>query len=85
MPHLCNDLGGRGVAQVQILREGDDAGCEAGAPRVLVSSFGEVAKEGGVFHVVGFLPMPVSKVPREVRDEARLEDPIDGGFFSWGR
>ncbi len=84
MPHLCNDLGGRGVAQVWILREGDDAGCGAGAPGVLVTSFGRVAKEGNVSHAVGFLPLPVSRIPWEVRDEAGLEDPVDGGFFPGG-
>jgi hypothetical protein len=67
------------------LGEGDNDGGGAGTFSVLVPFFGGVAKERGVSHVVGFLPVPVSKVPREVKDETSLENPVDGGFFTWGR
>ncbi len=52
-------------------------------PGVLVPSLGRVAEEGGVSHVLRFLPMPISGVPREVGDETSFENPVDGGFFTW--
>ncbi len=52
-------------------------------PGVLVPSLGRVAEEGGVSHVLRFLPMLISGVPREVRDETSFENPVDGGFFTW--
>ncbi len=55
------------------------------SPGVLVPSFGRVAEEGGISHVLRFLPMLISRVPREVRDEASFENPVNGGFFTWGQ
>ncbi len=52
-------------------------------PDVLVPSLGRVAEKGGVSHVLCFLPMLISEVPREVRDETNFEYPVDGGFFTW--
>ncbi len=62
--------------------EGGDVGGVLDFPNVLVPSLGRVAKEGGVSHVLHFLPMPISGVPREVEDETSFENPVDGGFFT---
>jgi len=65
------------------LDEGGDVGGVLDFPCVLVPSLGRVAEKGGVSHVLRFLPMPISGVPREVRDETSFESPVDGGFFTW--
>ncbi len=52
---------------------------------ILVPSLSRVAKEGGISHVVRFLPMLISEIPLKVKDEACFKDPVDGGFFTWSR
>jgi hypothetical protein len=49
---------------------------------ILVASFSEVAKEGGVPHGGRLLPMPFTWVPREVNNEANFKDPIERGFLT---
>ncbi|CAM6073658.1 unnamed protein product [Sphagnum tenellum] len=68
-----------------MLDEGDDAWGVLDLFRVSVASLGRVAKKGGVPHVVGFLPMPISGVPLEVSNETRFENPEDEGFLTWRR
>jgi hypothetical protein len=36
-----------------------------------------------VAHVAHRLPVPVSWIPWEIRDKARLKNPIDWRFFTW--
>ncbi len=67
------------------MNEGGDVGGVLALFYILVPSLGRVAKEGGVSHVVRFLPMPISGIPLKVRDEACFKDPVDGGFFTWSR
>jgi len=50
---------------------------------ILVPSLGGVSKEGSVTHVARRLPMPVLRIPREIRDESRLKNPIDWRFLTW--
>jgi hypothetical protein len=50
---------------------------------ILVPSLGGVSKEGSVAHVARRLPMPVPRIPREIRDESRLKNPIDWRFLTW--
>jgi len=83
VPHSGHDLGNRRVVQIQVLDEGDDAGEVMFFPGILVSSLGGVSKEGSVAHVARRLPMPVPRIPREIRDESRLENPIDCRFLTW--
>jgi hypothetical protein len=85
IPHSGDDLGDRGVAEIQLLDEGDDAGSVLLLPGIPVSSLSRVTKERGVAHVVRLLPVPVSEIPREVRNKAGLKDPINWRFFTWAR
>ncbi len=62
--------------------EGGDVGGVLDFLGILVPSLGRVAEEGGVSHVLRFLLMPISGVPREVRDETNFKNPVDGGFFT---
>jgi len=64
--------------------DGGDVGGVLDFPDVLVPSLGRVAEKGGVSHVLCFLPMLISEVPREVRDETNFEYPVDGGVFYLG-
>ncbi len=50
---------------------------------ILVPSLGGVSKEGSVAHVMGRLPMPIPRIPREIRYESRLKNPIDWRFLTW--
>jgi len=84
VPHPGNDLGDRGVSEVEELDESDDAGSVLFSPCISISPLGRVAKERGVANVTRLLPVPVPWVPLELGDEAKLENPINGGFFSWG-
>jgi hypothetical protein len=77
VPHSGNDLDNRRVLDVQLLDEGDDAGSVLLPPGILVSSLGRVSKERGVAHVARLLPVPISRVPREVRNKIGLKDPIN--------
>jgi len=52
-------------------------------PSILVPSLGGVSKEGSVAHVARRLPMPVPWIPREIKDESRLKNPIDWRFLTW--
>ncbi len=83
VPHSGNDLGNCRVVQTQVLDEGDDAGGMMFFPCIMVPSLGGVSKEGSVAHVARRLPMPVPRIPREIRDESRLKNPIDWRFFTW--
>ncbi len=83
VPHSGNDLGNRRVVQTQVLDEGDDAGGVMFFPGILVPSLGGVSKEGSVAHVARRLPMSVPQIPREIRDESRLKNPIDWRFLTW--
>ncbi len=83
MPHSGNDLGNRRVVQTQVLDEGDDVGGVMFFPSILVPSLGGVSKEGSVAHVARRLPMPVPWIPREIKDESRLKNPIDWRFLTW--
>ncbi len=83
VPHSGNDLGNRRVVQIQVLDEGDDAGGVMFFLGILVPSLGGVSKEGSVAHVARRLPMPVPRIPREIRDESRLKNPIDWRFLTW--
>ncbi len=63
--------------------ESDNAGSVLLPPGILVPSFNGVTKEGGVAHVAHLLPMPVSGIPREVRNETEFKDPINWRIFTW--
>ncbi len=63
--------------------ESDDAGSVLLPPGIPIPSLSEVTKEGGVAHVARLLPMPVSGIPREVRNKTGLKDPVNWGFFTW--
>ncbi len=52
-------------------------------PGILVPSLGGVSKEGNVAHVARRLPMPVPRVPREIRNESNLKNPVDWRFLTW--
>jgi len=52
-------------------------------PSILVPSLGGVSKEGSVAHVTHRLLMPIPRIPREIRDESRLKNPIDWRFLTW--
>jgi hypothetical protein len=54
------------------------------SPGILVPPFGRVAEKGGVSHVLRLLPMPISRVPQEVRDDVSFENLVNGGLFTWG-
>jgi hypothetical protein len=82
MPHLGNDLGDCGVAQVQALDEGDDVGRVLCSPGILVASLGRITKEGSVAHAARRLPMPIPEIPQEVKDKARFKDPVDWRFLT---
>ncbi len=84
MPHPVNDLGDCRVSEVQELDESDDAGGVLLPPCIPVSPLSRVAKEGGVANIVLLLPVLVSGIPLELRDEARLKNLIDWGFCPWG-
>ncbi len=83
MPHSGNDLGNRRVVQIQVLDEGDDARRVMFFPSILVPSLGGVSKEGSVAHVARRLPMLVPRVPREIRNESSLKNPVDWRFLTW--
>jgi hypothetical protein len=85
VPHSGDDLDDRRVAKIQLLDEGDDAWSVLLPPGIPVSSLSRVTKERGVAHVARLLPVPVSGIPWEVRNKARLKDPINWRFFTWGR
>jgi hypothetical protein len=51
-------------------------------PGILVPSLGGVSKEGSVAHVARRLPMPVPRVPREIRNESSLKNPVDWRFLT---
>ncbi len=85
VPHSSDDLHDRRVVEVQVLDKSDDVGSVLLPPCISVSPFSRVAEEGGVAHVARLLPVPVSGVPREIENEAKLKNPIDWGFFSGGR
>ncbi len=53
-----------------------------GVPSVDVTSFSDVTVEGGVPKGQGGLPMPLLRVPREVLDKARFEDPEGWCFLT---
>ncbi len=63
--------------------EGDDAGGVMFFPGILVLSLGGVSKEGSVAHVARRLLVPVPRIPREIRDESKLKNPIDWRFLTW--
>ncbi len=50
MPHSRDDLGDDGVAEVEVLDKGQNAGSVVSSPSILVASFNKVTKEGGVPH-----------------------------------
>jgi len=83
VPHLGNDLGDCRVSEVK-LNDGDDVGGVLLPPCISVSPLGRIAKKRGVTNVARLLPVPVFRIPLELRDEAELENPVDWGFFSWG-
>jgi hypothetical protein len=77
MPHSGDDLDDCRVAKIQLLDEGDDVKGVLLPFGIPVSSLNRVTKERGVAHVVRLLLVLVSGIPREVRDKARLKDPIN--------
>ncbi len=83
VPHSGNNLGNHRVVQTQVLDESDDARGAMFFPGILVPSLGGVSKEGSVAHVARRLPMPVPRIPQEIRDESRLKNPIDWRFLTW--
>jgi hypothetical protein len=85
VPHPGNDLGGRQVAEVQVLDESNDVGSVLLPLCISVSPLSRVAKEGGVAHVAHLFPVLISRVPREVGDEAGFKDSVDWRSFSGGR
>jgi len=83
VPHFGNDLGNRRVVQTQALDEGDDVRGVMFFPGILIPSLGGVSKERNVAHVACRPPMPVPRIPQEIRDESRLKNPIDWRFLTW--
>ncbi len=83
VPHSGNDLANRRVVQIQVPDEGDDAGRVMFFLGILVPSLGGVSKEGSVAHVARRLPMPIPRVPREIRNESSLKNPVDWRFLTW--
>ncbi len=83
MPYPSNDLGGRGVPEVQLLDEFDHPGGLVQFLCVLIAPFGRVAEERGVPHVARLLLVPVSRVPLEVGNKTGSEDPVEKGFLTW--
>jgi hypothetical protein len=65
------------------LDEGGDAWGVQSLLRVSVSPLSRVAKEGCIAHIMSFLPVPITKIPLEVGNEASFQDPEDWGFFTW--
>jgi hypothetical protein len=84
VPHSSDDLRDRRVAKVQVLDKSDDVRSVLLPPCISVSPLSRVVEEGGVAHVARLLPVPISEVPREIGNEARLKNPIDWAFFSGG-
>ncbi len=75
MPHSSDDLGDRGVAEIQLLDEGDDAGSVLLPPGIPVSSLSRVTKERGVAHVVRLLPcqFPGSHGRSEIKPDSKIQ------------
>jgi hypothetical protein len=59
VPQFRYDLGGCGVAEVEVLDEGQEVGGVVGSPSILIASFGGVAEEGGGPHSGRLLPVPL--------------------------
>ncbi len=83
VPHSGNDLGNCRIVQTQVLDEGDDARGVMFFLGILVPSLGGVSKEGSVAHVARRLPMPIPRIPQEIKDESKLKNPIDWRFITW--
>ncbi len=83
VPHSGNDLGNRRVVQTEVLDEGDDARGVMFFLGILVPFLGGVSKEGSVAHVACRLPVPVPRIPQEIRNESRLKNLIDWRFLPW--
>ncbi len=82
VPNPSNNLGGRGVPEAEALDEFDNPKGSVRFSCVLVAPLGGVAEEGGVPYVTRLLPVPVSRVPLEVRDKSGSEDPIEKRFLT---
>jgi len=83
VPHPGDDLGGRGVPEVQMLDEVDNPGGMMRFFGILVTPLRGISKERSIPHVSRLLPVPVSWIPLEVRNKPRSENPIDWGFLTW--
>jgi len=71
--------------EVQLLDESDDARGMLLPPSISVSPLGRKTEEGGIAHVARLLPVPLSRVPRKLGNEAGFEDPVYWGSFPRGR
>jgi hypothetical protein len=83
VPHPSNDLGGRGVPEVQPLDEVDNPRGAVRFSGVLVAPIGGVTEERSVPHVARLLPVRVSRVPLKVGNKSGSEDPVEKGFLTW--
>jgi hypothetical protein len=68
VPQSHYDLGGCGVAEVEVLDKGQEIGGVVGSPGILIASSGGVAEEGGVPHSGRLLLVPFPWVPGEVNN-----------------
>ncbi|CAK9250120.1 unnamed protein product [Sphagnum jensenii] len=67
---------------IEALDEGDHAGSVRWIPGVVVTSFGNVAKERNVPEGQRGLPLPFPWVPREILNKPSFKDPVVGRLLA---
>ncbi len=77
VPDSGRHLSGRGVSKVEVFKEDLHAGLVIQFANVGIAPLGGVPVEGGIAQGRGCLPVPFTRVPRQIANEAFVENPIE--------